>query len=91
MLQLPTNKRDVARTSNLVLRHSADLLQQPQKIGLAPFFDDSAVRKTIEDHRLHLDLFPVDGTPKNTSRHVPRIVKPAATLSPSAINSSSVH
>ena len=42
----------------LLTRHSADLLQQPQKIGLASFFDDLPVRKLIKVHRLHLDLLP---------------------------------
>jgi hypothetical protein len=42
----------------LLTRHSADLLQQPEKIGLAAFFDDLPVRKPIEVHRLHLDLLP---------------------------------
>jgi hypothetical protein len=41
-----------------LLRHTADLLQQPQEIGLAAFFDFLPVRKTVEVHGLHLDRFP---------------------------------
>src|ERR1700694_913392 len=65
--------RERSERQDLLGRHSADLLQQPQKIGLAPFFDDLPVRETIEFHRLTSIFFPVDGPPKKAPRCVPAL------------------
>ena len=72
-------------------RHCTDLLKQPKQVWLTAFLDELPARQTIEIHSLTTIVFPVGGTPKKAPRWVPRIVKRAATLSPSAITSSSVH
>jgi hypothetical protein len=72
-------------------RRRADLLQQSKQVGLAVFFNNLSVGDTIEIHRLDLDLLSRRRNAKKAPLCVPRMVKRAATLSPSAINSSSVH
>jgi hypothetical protein len=54
------------------------------------FLNDLSIGYSIEIHGLDLDYLSRRWDPKKVPRCVPRTVKRAATLSPSAINSSSV-
>ena len=72
-------------------RHCTDLLKQPKQVWLTAFLDELPARQTIEIHSLNHNCLPGRRNAKKAPRWVPRIVKRAATLSPSAITSSSVH